>query len=70
MLPWQPEFQINQFKNLMQPFPQPEDALPVIWSPLANWLNRVHTGKFKDFSKILFYCFQELKTYEKYCFTH
>ena len=27
MLPWQPEFQSNQPKNLMQPFPLHDDAL-------------------------------------------
>ena len=26
MLPWQPEFQSNQPKNFMQPFPLPADA--------------------------------------------
>ena len=36
MLPWQPEFQSNQPKNLMQPFPQPADVLQEIWSKLAD----------------------------------
>ena len=27
MLPWTPEFQSNQPKNPMQPFPLPDDAL-------------------------------------------
>ena len=38
MLPWQPEFQSNQPKNLMQPFPLPDDAFHEIWSKLANRL--------------------------------
>ena len=38
MLPWQTEFQSNQPKNLMQPFPLPKDALHEMWSKLVNWL--------------------------------
>ena len=30
MLPWQQEFQSNQLKKIMQPFPQPDDALNLI----------------------------------------
>ena len=30
-MPWQPEFQINQPKNLMQPFPLPDDDFDHNW---------------------------------------
>ena len=32
MLPLQPEIQSNQPQKLMQPFPQPDNALYEIWS--------------------------------------
>ena len=38
MLTLQPKFRSNQPKNLMQPFPLPENALHEIWSKLADWL--------------------------------
>ena len=38
MLPWQPEFQSNQQKNLMQPLTLPDEGKHEIWSKLANWL--------------------------------
>ena len=41
MLPYQSEFLSNHLKNLMQPFPLPDDAL----SKLASWLLRYTTLK-------------------------
>ena len=40
MLPWQPEFQSNQPKTPMQPFPLPGYDLHEILLKFANWLKR------------------------------
>ena len=40
LLPWKPEFWSNLSRNLMQPFPHPNDASYKIWSTLANWPQR------------------------------
>ena len=36
-LPWKPKFSSDLPANLMQPFPQPNDASNKIWSRLATW---------------------------------
>ena len=40
-----PQFWSNLPQNLMQPFPHPSDATPIIWSRLANWLQRYSSLK-------------------------
>ena len=49
MLPWKPEFWSNLPQNLMQPFPQPNDATHKILSRLANWLQRYSSSKVWNF---------------------
>ena len=39
-MPWKPEFQSDPAKNLMQPFPNPNDASDKIWLQSACWLWR------------------------------
>ena len=39
-LPWKPDFQSDLAKNLMQPFPHPNDASDKIWLQSACWLRR------------------------------
>ena len=45
MLSLQPEIQSNQPVNLMQPFPQPYEALHKILSDLANSVSRYSSLK-------------------------
>ena len=40
MLLWKPEFWTDLHQNLMQTFPQPNDASDKIWLRLANWSQR------------------------------
>ena len=49
LLPWKPEFWSNLPKNLMQPFPHPNDATNKIWSRLAKWLQRYSSSKVQNF---------------------
>ena len=37
LLPWKPEFWSDLAQNLMQPIPQPNDALDEIWLRSASW---------------------------------
>ena len=39
-LPWKPEYQSDLTKNLMQPFPHPNDALDKIWLQSVHWSQR------------------------------
>ena len=43
------QFWCNLLKNLMQPFPHPNDATYKIWSRLANWLHRYSSSKVWNF---------------------
>ena len=40
---------IQSARNLMQPFPHPNDATHKIWSRLANWLQRYSSSKVWNF---------------------
>ena len=44
-LPWTPEFRSDLAKNLMQPFPHPNDGSYKISLRLANWLRRYSSLK-------------------------
>ena len=67
----QPEFQSNQPKNLMQPFPLPGDALHEIWSQLAIYffetVNRQRQRAFyysvSSLSSFLTLCFINMSAY-------
>ena len=49
MLPWKPELWSNLPKNLIQPFPHPNDATHKILSRLTNWLQRYSSSKVWNF---------------------
>ena len=43
--PWTPEFQSDLVRNLMHPFPLPNDGSDKIWLRLAHWLRRYSSLK-------------------------